>query len=72
MRDRLMRWSLAAVLVGAALVNGYLAVSEGVVWPVVLALLWVGLAAALLTAETPVSAAPRVARRTTARSPARV
>ncbi|MFC7616723.1 hypothetical protein ACFQV2_27955 [Actinokineospora soli] len=72
MRERFTRWSLAAVLVAAALINGYLAVSEAVVWPVVLALLWVGLAAALLSAEAPVSAAPPAARRTTAPKPARV
>lgn len=51
------------VLVAAALVDGYLAASEGVLWPVALALLWVGLAAALLTVETPEATVPSAARR---------
>ncbi|MGW5050163.1 hypothetical protein [Actinokineospora sp. NPDC004072] len=72
MRDRLTRWALASVLVVSAMVNGYLAASEDVLWPVALALLWVGLAAALLTAEAPVPAAPRTTRRAPQRSPAEV
>ncbi|GGS37953.1 hypothetical protein [Actinokineospora fastidiosa] len=63
MRDRFTRWGLASVLVVAALLDGYLAVSENVLWPVALALLWVGLAAALLTARTPEPAAFPQARR---------
>ncbi|MGX7829384.1 hypothetical protein ACTG9Q_30280 [Actinokineospora sp. 24-640] len=63
MGDQLVRWALAAVLVSAALVDGYLAASEGVLWPVALALLWVGLAAALLTAETREPVIPPAARR---------
>jgi hypothetical protein len=63
MRDQVVRWALAMVLVVAALVDGYLAASEGVLWPVALALLWVGLAAALLTAEPPEAAVPPAIRR---------
>ncbi|MFC5289162.1 hypothetical protein ACFPM7_19095 [Actinokineospora guangxiensis] len=48
--------------------NGYLAASESVLWPLALALLWVGLAAGLLSVEAPKSAEPRRAVR---RAPAR-
>jgi hypothetical protein len=73
MRDRVTRWSLAAVLMAAALVNGYLAASESVLWPLALALLWVGLAAGLLSVEAPKPVEPRRAvRRAPSRNPARV
>lgn len=72
MRNRVTRWSLAAVLMAAALVDGYLAATEAVLWPVALALLWVGLAASLLAAEAPTSAEPTPARRTPSRKPAQV
>lgn len=72
MRDRVTRWSLAAVLMAAALVNAYLAASEAVLWPVALALLWVGLAASLLSVETPTPVEPTASRRAPSRKPARV
>ncbi len=52
-----MRWLLAMILIVAAGVNAYLAVAEAVVWPAVLALVWIGIAAALImphrTTEVP-------------------
>ena len=45
------RWTIAAALVAAAGINTYLAGSEGVFWPVPLALLWIALAVAVLTAR---------------------
>lgn len=72
MRDQVTRWFLAAVLVTAALVNGYLAASEAVLWPVAFALLWVALAAGLLAAETPRPAEPSPTRRVPSRRIAQV
>ncbi|MCP2272958.1 hypothetical protein [Actinokineospora diospyrosa] len=61
---RPVRWSLAAVLTAAAAVDTYLALSEGVWWPLTLAVVWIGFAAALLLpAAEPVEVpAPRTAR----------
>lgn len=47
-RDVMARWLITAVLLTAALVNLYLAFSEGVVWPVACAVVWLGVAAALV------------------------
>jgi hypothetical protein len=52
MSSRMLRWGLAAMLLIAALVDAYLAVSESVAWPAILAVAWIGLAAALITQET--------------------
>ncbi|SDC28635.1 hypothetical protein [Actinokineospora iranica] len=49
---RPVRWLLASILVIAALVNTYIAFAEGVIWPAPLALLWIGIAAALLAPRT--------------------
>ncbi|MBM7775725.1 hypothetical protein JOD54_005929 [Actinokineospora baliensis] len=61
---RPVRWSLAAVLTVAAGVNVYLSLAEGVWWPLALAAIWIGFAAALfLPAPEPVEIpAPRTAR----------
>ncbi|RLK62247.1 hypothetical protein [Actinokineospora cianjurensis] len=61
---RRVRWSLAAVLTAAAGADVYLSLSEGVWWPLALAVIWISFAAALLLpapapAEIP---APRTAR----------
>ncbi|WP_054050321.1 hypothetical protein [Alloactinosynnema sp. L-07] len=47
----MLRWTLATILLVAAMVNAYLALSESVVWPIVPAVLWILVAAALITAE---------------------
>ncbi|WP_436500795.1 hypothetical protein [Actinokineospora sp. HUAS TT18] len=47
----MLRWTLATILLVAAVVNAYLAMAESVLWPVVPALVWALLAAALLTPE---------------------
>ncbi|GLZ39407.1 hypothetical protein Acsp05_30310 [Actinokineospora sp. NBRC 105648] len=57
-----MRWLLAAVLVAAAAVNGYLAISEWVLWPAPLALIWIGVAAALVIPPADPYDGPRTAR----------
>lgn len=63
---RALRWLLALVLVGSASVNAYLALSEAVLWPAVLALVWLGVAAALVmpgeSAAEPVPTTAREAR----------
>ncbi|WP_156757361.1 hypothetical protein [Actinokineospora pegani] len=43
------RWTIAGTLAVAAAVNSYLALSESVLWPVPLAVLWIVLAAGVLT-----------------------
>ncbi|EWC61352.1 hypothetical protein UO65_3346 [Actinokineospora spheciospongiae] len=74
------RWIIAAALALAAVVNGYLAASEDVFWPVPLALLWVGLALAVLSARAggepvdepePMPTTAREALALTAEEPAR-
>ncbi|SER99228.1 hypothetical protein [Actinokineospora terrae] len=61
---RRVRWSLAAILTTAAAVDVYLALSESVWWPLTLAPIWLGFAAALLLpAPEPVTIPmPRTAR----------
>ncbi|GAA3062806.1 hypothetical protein Aglo01_27280 [Actinokineospora globicatena] len=61
---RRVRWSLAAVLTTAAGIDVYLSLSEGVWWPLALAVVWIGIAAALLLPATePVEIpTPRTAR----------
>ncbi|WP_424185658.1 hypothetical protein ACOBQX_27840 [Actinokineospora sp. G85] len=49
---RSARWTIAGVLTVAAAVNSYLALSESVLWPLPLAVLWTALAAAVLTVGT--------------------
>ncbi|WP_018684508.1 hypothetical protein [Actinokineospora enzanensis] len=68
MDRRSVRWTLAAVLAGAAAVNVYLAVSAWVIWPAPLALLWIGFAVALLLpASEPAEAAVEIPMPRTAR-----
>ncbi|PPK67590.1 hypothetical protein V5P93_005383 [Actinokineospora auranticolor] len=61
---RPVRWSLAAVLTAAAGVHGYLAVTESVIWPIPLAVLWLAFAVAVVipAAEDVTVPAPRTAR----------
>lgn len=47
-KARLVRWGLAVILFVAAVVDAYLAMSESVAWPAVLAVIWIGVAAALI------------------------
>ncbi|SDH79344.1 hypothetical protein SAMN05192558_10578 [Actinokineospora alba] len=55
-----VRWGLAVILFLAAIVDAYLAMSESVVWPAILAVLWIGIAGALISARpaSPVVDAP--------------
>lgn len=46
-----VRWGLAVILFVAAIVDAYLAMSESVLWPAVLAVLWLGIAGALISAR---------------------
>ncbi|MGQ0841414.1 hypothetical protein [Actinokineospora sp.] len=65
-----VRWLLAAVLVAAATVNTYIAFAQSVVWPAPLAVVWIGIAAALITppedsaAAGPPAVAPAPEQRT--------
>ncbi|WP_084467798.1 hypothetical protein [Actinokineospora inagensis] len=45
---RAVRWTLATILTAAAAIDAYLALSAKVWWPIPLALVWIGFAAALL------------------------
>ncbi|OLR94237.1 hypothetical protein [Actinokineospora bangkokensis] len=45
------RWTIAGALVVAAAVNTYLAISEAVLWPVPLIVVWLALAVAVLVAQ---------------------
>ncbi|MGH3860236.1 hypothetical protein [Actinokineospora sp.] len=65
-----VRWGLAVILFFAAIVDAYLAMSESVVWPAVLAVVWLGIAGALITPR-PASPAIEVPRPRTAPAPTR-